>query len=416
MQQNTPVDEKAFEAMDNKTILIFSNMRYDAPIEATAIFLARSFAATNPVYYIEYPLTYKDYINSRHSPAFLARKRSFLNADEAVIDTPQPNLKKISLPFVFPINFLPEGPVFRALLKINERIIVKRLKTILKKRGVKDFVFINSFNFHYPDVGKALKPQLNIYQCLDPMITPYDLKHGFVSELKLVKESDMVICTAKALYNEKSKINKNTFFVPNAADLTHSSKALDKNLPAHVLIKDITHPIIGYFGSIERRLDYDMLHKVIDANKDKNFVFAGPAIIEHIPEWIFNAPNVYLPGAVPYAEMPQMLKGFDIAIIPFKKDEVSNTIFPLKLFEYLGAGKPVIVTDFNPDLQDYTYGAVDFCADAASFSKAINDILKNDTAAKQGERLSVAQQNTWEIRASEIIVLMARALANEKQG
>jgi teichuronic acid biosynthesis glycosyltransferase TuaH len=70
----------------------------------------------------------------------------------------------------------------------------------------------------------------------------------------------------------------------------------------------------------------------------------------------------------------------------------------------------VIVTDFNPDLKEYTYGAVSFCGDAAAFTKAINDILTTDTAAKQAERLAVAQKNTWEIRAVEIEGLMDNAL------
>lgn len=385
-------------------------MRFDSPIEATSLFLARNFARYNKVYYIEYPLTIKDYISNRDSPPFKAMKKRFFNPDEAIIDTGIPNLKKLILPIIAPINFLPEGKLFRVFLKINEYAIIKRIKSVLKKQGVIDIVFINSFNFHYPGIGKALKPLLNIYQCVDPMVMPYDMKHGITSELQLVKESDMVICTSKALYEEKVKINASTYFVPNAADLSHSSKALDDDLPVHPVFEKIAKPIIGFFGSIERRIDFDMMRSVINNNADKNFVFAGPYFPEHIPEWFFNTPNVYLPGALPYAEMPQVLKGFDIAIIPFKKDEVSATIFPLKLFEYLGAGNPVIVTDFNPDLENYTYGAVSFCSNAAEFNLAINSILKADSAEKKAERLAVAKKNTWEIRADEIEALIEKGL------
>jgi len=385
-------------------------MRFDSPIEATSLFLARNFARTNKVYYIEYPVTIKDYISHRHTAPFKAMKKRFFSADEAIVDTNIPNLKKVVLPVVAPINFFPEGKLFRLFLKINEYAIIKRLKAVLKKEGIKDFVFINSFNFHYPGIGEALKPVLNIYQCVDPMIMPYDRKHGITSELQLVQESDMVVCTAKALYEEKVRINPNTYFVPNAADLSHSSKALDKDLPAHPAFEKIARPIIGFFGSIERRIDFDLMQKVVNSNPDKSFVFAGPYFPEHIPEWFFNTPNVYLPGSLPYAEMPQVLKSFNIAIIPFKKDEVSATIFPLKLFEYLGAGNPVIVTDFNPDLKDYTYGAVSFCANAAEFDEAINNILETDNAEKKAERLAVAKKNTWEIRADEIEALIEKGL------
>jgi teichuronic acid biosynthesis glycosyltransferase TuaH len=212
-------------SLKNKTILIFGNMRYNSPIEATSLFLARSLAREYQVYYIEYPSTIKDYLKSKYLPEFQAVKKRFLNADDALADTELPNLKRLFPPIVASINFLPEGKIFRILLKINEWLIAKRIKTVLKKQAVKDFVFINSFNFHYPNVGELLKPELMVYHCIDPLITPYDLKHGFISERQLVKESDAVVCTSKALYLEQSKINSHSYLLPNAADLSHSSKA-----------------------------------------------------------------------------------------------------------------------------------------------------------------------------------------------
>jgi len=396
--------------LKNKTILIFGNMRFDSPIEATSLFLARSLAKDHQVFYIEYPSTIRDYFRDKNSPDFLAVKNSFFNVDDALVDTDIPNLKKIFLPILASINFIPEGKIFRYLLKVNEQLILKRIKVILQKQAVEDFIFINSFNFHYPDVGKLLQPELMVYHCIDPLITPYDIKHGYVSELQLVKDSDIVICTSKALYLEKSKINSHTHLLPNAADLSHSSKALDPALPVHHLLVNIPKPIIGYFGSIERRINYDLMLDVVRANPDKSFVFAGPAIKEHIPDWFFNTPNLYLTGQIPYNEMPQMVKGFDIAIIPFKKDEVSATIFPLKLFEYLGAGKPVITTDFNPDLRDYTKDVVVFCADATTFNMAINTILATDNEQNEAKRQAVANENTWDASANRLVEIIEQEL------
>ena len=396
--------------LKNKAICIFSNMRFNSPIEATSLFLARSLARDHQVFYIEYPSTIRDYFRDKNSPEFLAVKNSFFNVDDALVNMGTPNLKKIFPPIVGSINFFPEGKIYRMLLKINEQLIFKRIKAVLQKQSVKDFIFINSFNFHYPDIGKLLDSELTVYHCIDPLITPYDLKHGFVSELQLVKESDTVICTSKALYLEKSKINSHAYLLPNAADLSHSSKALDPALPVHHLLDNIPKPIIGYFGSIERRINYDLMFDVVKANPDKSFVFAGPAIKEHIPDWFYNTPNLYLTGQIPYSEMPQMVKGFDIAIIPFKKDEVSATIFPLKLFEYLGAGKPIITTDFNPDLSDYTKDVVVFCSDAATFNIAINTILATDNEQNKAERQAVANENTWDASANRLVEIIEKEL------
>lgn len=404
------INQTISSRLNNKALVILGNMRFNSPIEATSLFLARALARQHKVFYIEYPATIRDYSRNKDLPEFSDVKKHFLNASDALADTNIPNLKKIFPPIVASINFIPEGKLFRLLLKINEWLILRRIKGVLKKQAVKDFIFINSFNFHYPDLGKLLKPELLIYQCIDPIITPYDLKHGFVSEYKLVKESDVIICTSKALFIEKSKINKHTYFLPNAADLSHTSKALDVDLPVHAKLNNIPKPIIGYFGSIERRIDYDMMQSVVNENPDKSFVFAGPVINEHVPEWLNNTPNVYLTGAIPYDELPQMVKGFDIAIIPFKKDEVSTTIFPLKLFEYLGAGKPVIVTDFNPDLKEYTQNTVVFCSDAYAFNQAIINVLATDNKIKQDERLAVANENTWDASADRLWEIIEKEL------
>jgi glycosyltransferase involved in cell wall biosynthesis len=119
----------------------------------------------------------------------------------------------------------------------------------------------------------------------------------------------------------------------------------------------------------------------------------------------YKAPNVYLPGPVPYELMPSVLKGFDVAIIPFKKDEVSNNIFPLKLFEYLGSGRPIVSTDFNTDLKDFTFDTVPYCKNAEEFTEALKITLQ-DTDALQQKRLAVAADNTWEHRIIEIKELL----------
>ncbi|WDF56426.1 glycosyltransferase [Mucilaginibacter sp. KACC 22063] len=388
--------------LTGRAIVFMANTKYDSAIQATSLFLARSLAKNNKVYFVDYPFTLKDYIKYQDSEELKRRQGLYKPSSNGLIDTELPNFKIIIVPPVFPINFLPEGPVFRSALKINEAIMGSRINKALKADGVKEFILINSFNFHFPNIAKLIKPVLTVYQCVDPMIVPYDMKHGFVSEEILVKKSDLVICTSKALYNEKRKANKNTYFVPNAADVTHFGKATENSLPVHPKIKDLPKPVIGYLGSIERRIDYKLLTKVVEANPEKTFVLAGPVWHEYVPKALSNAQNLHIIGPVDYNEVPSLIKGFDVAIIPFKKDKVSDTIFPLKLFEYLSAGKPVVITDFNPDLKEYTGDLVDFCPDAYTFTEALNVGLQNNTADKVQQRIALAAQNTWEKRAEEI--------------
>ncbi|MDF3077651.1 MAG: glycosyltransferase [Sphingobacteriaceae bacterium] len=397
-----------------KTIFILGTAKFDAPYQSTSFTIAQHLAKDNTVYYVDYPFTWKDYFKYKGTAEFKIRQPYFPSSSDGIMPTKTPGLSIVITPPLLPINFLPEGQLYRKLLKWNEGLIVKRIEKVLKSRQISDYIYINSFNFHYPDIADKLNPVLTVYHCVDPLIVDYDKKHGQISEAKLVKNSDLVVCTSKQLYEEKKPLNPATYFIPNAADITHSSKALDPALPVHASLANIPKPLIGYFGNIERRIDFDLLKEVITNNTDKSFVFAGPTVPEYIPEWFFNTPNIHLTGRLPYSEMPAMIKGFDVAMIPFKKDEVSRTIFPLKLFEYLGAGKPVVATDFNLDLVDFTYDIVLYCSDAKSFSEAIRNALK-EAEMMIGKRVEIAKENTWDKRAAEFSALLESNLAKSKK-
>ena len=387
--------------LENTFVFILSNAKYDAPIESTGFTLAKHLSKKNTVFYIEYPATVKDYYRLKTSPGFQKKKDLFTKSSDGLLATEIPNLHILITPLLLSINFIPEGSLYRKLLSYNEGLIVKRIQKIIKKFNIKDFVFINSFNIHYPNIGKLLKAKLNVYHCVDPIIEDYDAKHGHLSEEIILKDADLVICTSKELYRNKLEQHPYTFFIPNAADFEHSEKANSDDTEIHPKIIGIKKPIIGYFGNIERRIDYRMLEKVMKINRDKSFVFVGPIEAEYLKKINKETSNLYLIDQVPYQLMPSVLKGFDIAIIPFKKDNVSHNIFPLKLFEYLGSGKPVISTDFNTDLDEFTNGTVPFCKNEEEFSSAINDALVNDTKEKQDLRLKAAKDNTWDKRLDE---------------
>jgi teichuronic acid biosynthesis glycosyltransferase TuaH len=390
---------------------MFGAGKFDAPYPSASYTLAKEFAKNgNTVYYIDYPFTWKDRIVLKKTQQYKNRKEAFSGNNDGIIDTSTPNLKVVIIPPVLSIHFLPEGKFYRLLLKLNEKIIIGRLKQILKKDSAEELIYINSFNFHYPNLAKELNPVLKIYHCVDPIITPYDIKHGRVSENLLIRNSDLVICTSKQLYDEKKPVHPNTHFIPNAADINHSIKATDRNLSVHSSLENIKNPVIGYFGNIERRIDYDLVMEVAAKNPDKSFVFVGPMISELVPDSFLNVPNIYFTGRIPYEQMPSVLKGFDVALIPFKKNADSATVFPLKLFEYLGAGKPVVSTDFNPDLKNFTNDLVNYCNTAEAFSAAINEALENDSAAKQAARIELASEHTWKKRASDIEDLIDRNL------
>lgn len=399
--------------LKNSTIFILSNAKYDGEFQSTSYTIAKHLANDNQVFYIEYPATQKDYLKHKKEASFIKKKPFYQKSSDGVLNTDIHNLHILITPLLLSINFLPEGFLYRLLLKYNEVLIANRIKKVLKKFKIDEFIFINSFNIYYPNIAKLIPSSLNVYHCVDPLIVGFDMKHGIKSENIILENSDIVICTSKQLYLEKQQKHPKTYFIPNAADISHSKKARLTETTIHPKLSNIQKPIIGYFGNIERRMDYKLLEKVFDANPDKSFVFVGPINEDLLPQTWHKKLNVYLLGKVSFEEMPAILKGFDVAIIPFKKDEVSNTIFPLKLFEYLGSGTPVVSTNFNEDLKDFTKQTVNYCATADEFSNALNDAIVNESVIRKNERIKIAEENTWEKRAKEFSDLLENTLANK---
>lgn len=398
--------------LKGQNIVFFSLFRFDAEIESTSFALARQLALDNQVYYFDNPYTFKDLLKRRKTAEYRKRKGRFgLFADEPIVLPGNP-VRIFILPVLLSIHFLPEGRLYRFFLRINEYFIRQKIRYVLKKRGITDFIYINSFNFHYPDVSKRLSPRLTVYQCLDPILGDFDRRHGLVSERDLVLHADLVICSSQQLFEEKRVFNPHTYFVPNAADVAHSRKALDPDLPLSPLLTGIPAPIIGYLGSIDHRMDLPLLEYAATRHPNKSFVLVGP-VFSALSAAIRRAPNIHFPGQIRYADLPSLLKGFAVCIIPFKKDEQSATVFPLKLFEYLGAGKPVVISDFNPDLRAFTSDSVAICTGPAAFSEAIGTALATDSEVRREERIRIASRNTWQHRAQALGTLLAAALARK---
>lgn len=383
-------------------ILIFGSSRFDAPVEPTGYKVAKLLARENKVYYIDNPFTLWEYFKLRQTAAYKLRKKHPALTSHSLPETDTDDLKVIIPPILLPVNFLPEGVLFRIALKFNEFLIRSKVKRLLNACKVRDYIYINASNFHYPTLAEGLTPKLSVYYSLDPTPLAFNLRHRMVSENFLVKQSELVICSSKQSYQENKKHNPYSYFVADAADLGRSSKALNPELPVHPAIAALKKPVIGYLGHIDGQIDYDLLRKVILANPDKSFALAGAVSREVAPDWLFTAANVHLPGTISYKDMPMVIKGFDVALIPFKKDEVSSSIFPLELFDYLGAGKPVVSTDFNSDLNEFTKGAVTFCTDAEIFSEAIDLALRTDSAELRKNRVRIAAENTWDSRIDAV--------------
>lgn len=388
--------------LEKKVIFIMSLMKFDG-LASTNLTIAKYLAKTNEVYYIEQPYTLADFFKlNKNTEQYKIRKKAFRFFDNGILSSKVGGVNiLISLP-ILPINFLPKGKTYSFFNRLNEKIILWRIKKVIIKNNIKNYIYINSYNFRCPTLVNSLNPDLSVYHCVDPIVGDYDRKHGVSAERTIIENSDVVICTSRALYEEKKKQNTNTYFVPNGADIISNISSKEK-LRAHIKLQKIQKPIVGYVGAIERRLDYELIKIVASQNPNTSFVFVGPQYDEHIPDWFYHTNNIYVLDPITYYEVVSMIYGFDVCMIPFKKDDISNTIFPLKLFEYLGLGKPVICTDFNMDLAEFS-GAevVSYVKDDLEFSIALAKYVNSNDLRLKNDRIQIALNNTWQDRVNRI--------------
>lgn len=181
--------------------------------------------------------------------------------------------------------------------------------------------------------------------------------------------------------------------------------------PASDLPHRITgaRPRLGYLGFIMERTDLDLLAAVAARRPDWDVVLAGPEYPRgYVSEsGLLALPNVRWLGEVPNREAPAFLQSLDVCLIPHRDTKYSRSMQPLKLYQYLGSGRPVVSTPVGglEDVIDH----VQVARDAAGFVARIQDRLDNDSIAQSVARIGAVRKETWDIRAREMLLTAIQA-------
>ncbi len=235
--------------------------------------------------------------------------------------------------------------------KINKFLIVNSLKRFCKKLKFKNpILWIHPP--HMELVIGSLNEKLIVYYCTDSHESMPEVDRISISlmEQNLLKKADIVFAVNEQLLTKVSKINLNAHLSPHGVDIEHFGKALDPDLQIPEDILTIPKPIIGFFGLIEEWIDQDLIKFLAQSRPLWSFVLIGRVAVN--ADKIAHLPNVYLLGQRDYMDLPSYSKGFDIAIIPYVINEQTLNCNPLKLREYLAAGKPVVAVSV-PEIKKY---------------------------------------------------------------
>ena len=216
-----------------------------------------------------------------------------------------------------------------------------------------------------------------------------------------IRNYDLTFCTSSELTRFASGFSPRVYFLPNGADTLLFNKVVIEKLPKPTDIQCIHTPIIGFTGSIDYRTDFELLRKIALDNQDKTMVFVGPVQTdEHIRVGLNKMKNVLFVGPKQITDIPNYHQCFDCTILPFLKTKFTQSIYPLKINEYLAAGLPVIAINFSNDIK--SFNNVAYIEDThEGFLHAIRSAIKENTPERVKERMNVASQNSWTARVAK---------------
>jgi len=239
-----------------------------------------------------------------------------------------------------------------------------------------------------------------IYHCVDE----YSEFSGVPKELivrmeqDLVRRADLVFTSAEKLCTERREVNPRTHFIPHGVDVSHFSRALDQSTRVPPEIAALPKPVIGFFGLLADWVDLDMIGALARARPQWSFVLVGKIQIDLQP--VRNLKNVHIVGQQPYSDLPRYCRGFDVGLIPFRMNELTLCVNPLKLREYLAAGLPVVSTPL-PEVVRYQ-GVVHIAVTKEGFLQEIEAALNERSVEQDRRRVEMMRHEGWEARVEHM--------------
>jgi len=216
----------------------------------------------------------------------------------------------------------------------------------------------------------------------------------------LVQSADAVIVCSQQLYDLKKSFCTYLYTIPNGVDADHYKKVLDGPSFPLPIANLWQHPILGYTGTIHPdRVDVDLLSSLSENFPGATLVLVGPNHLSPGDMAKLDRPNVVFTGPVPYDDIPRFMQHFDVSIAPHRVTPFTESLNPIKLWEYLAAGKPIVSTPIA-GFRDYP-AWVRLASDAPTFLAAIKDALTEDRATQIQRRLEV-QSHSWKSRVDSI--------------
>lgn len=294
----------------------------------------------------------------------------------------------------------------------------RELLRLQVKRAMKQLHFKRPISWSFlpasAPVSGTLGEEFVVYHCVDEFSAFSDTNGKHIAELeeRLLRKADLVITSAERLRENKAKVNPKTVLVRHGVDYQHFVKACD---PATKIPEDIAKlpkPVIGFFGLMADWVDQEAIIATAKAHPEGSVVIIGKVAPDCDVSAMKAVPNIHFLGRQPYASLPGYCRAFDLALMPFKVNELTLNANPLKVREYLAAGLPVVSTDI-PEVRKV--GLCKLATSTEDFVRKVDECLA-EGAGPTRERAERIFHESWDARVEEIRGHVGEAMLKAGRG
>ncbi len=293
---------------------------------------------------------------------------------------------------------LPFGNMYPRVNRLNQRWLLIFVRRIARRLGFKKPVVWT----YLPGsliLARGLDPCLLIYDCVDEHseFTGLISREAVLSmERDLLGGCDLVFTTSPGLYEAKRPHAGNVFLVPNAADIGHFALADREETPVPPDIAGLPRPLLGFVGVIHHWIDLDLIEYLARSRPDWTVAMIGPVGAGVGVDRLKALPNVHFLGRRDKEQLPGYLKAFDVCLNPFRINDLTDRVNPLKVYEYLASGRPVVSVDM-PGVREFGE-VVEIAGDYGGFLQAVERALESESPGRKKRRLKAARTHSWENR------------------
>ena len=287
------------------------------------------------------------------------------------------------------------------------------LADYLKARALNDYWLWFYTPMAMP-LAAALQPGGVVYDCMDELAAFRHAPRQLLQrENALFKMADLVFTGGQSLYESKRDRHAQVHCFPSSVDAAHFSKAADGQL-AHTAQAHIGGPRIGYCGVIDERVDLGIVDALSQAHADWEIVMVGP-VMKIDPASLPQRANIHWLGQQDYADLPALIGGWDVCMMPFALNEATRYISPTKTLEYMAAGKPVVSTPIRDVVTPYA-GIVAIADTPEAFVAACEQALAQTpdaSAQAAAARAAVVAGTSWDGTAARMAELIDAQAASK---